>query len=151
MICSSTTNKRLDITVQCGFYPIPELSFLNIGIGLVEDLVKELLQKICCRQVCIGAEHNMYLIKLVLFQILFVFEKKLARVFKIYSVCACKYLLYIFSDGFKRPYRLPYPVVFIDHISGIRKIRLGYLGIRNVHIADEVFYSGTVCFLEIFA
>ena len=114
---------------------------MNVGICLVKNPVKELFQKICCRQVGIGTEHNVYLIKLVLFQILFVFEKKLARVLKVYSVCACEFLLYVFSDGFKRPYRLPYPVVFIYYVSSVWEIRLGYLGIRYVHIADEVFSS----------
>ena len=62
-----------------------------------------------------------------------------------------KLLLHLLSDCLKSPDCLPDPVVFVYDIGGIRKVAGCNLGIRFIHITDEIFDAGTVIFLEIIA
>ena len=78
-------------------------------------------------------------------------QQKMPRLLEIDAVLLGKLLLHLLSDCLKSPDCLPDPVVFVYDIGGVRKVAGGNLGIRFIHITDEIFDAGTVIFLEIIA
>lgn len=69
---------------------------------------------------------------------------------EIYSMGFAEFLLFLFSNSFKSPYNLPYPVILVHNFSGVFKPCIGCIKICFPHIADKVFYAAALLFCEAF-